>query len=111
MAIIFNCNSITQAKDNLPNLSTKAEQTNFLETGRYEEVGKLCQNFAVTFPKQVRCFAFGTSPEGRTMWAMAANTNGNTTAELAHKAKLPVTLFQGGIHAGEIDGKDAGFLV
>ena len=93
------------------NLSTKAEQTQFLETGRYEEVGQLCKNFAITFPKQVRCFAFGASPEGRTIWAMAANTNGNTTAELARNAKLPVTLFQGGIHAGEIDGKDAGFLV
>lgn len=92
-------------------LSTKSEQTGFTETGRYAEVEQLCHKFAAAYPKQVRCFAFGTSPEGRTMWAIAANTDGNTTAELAQKAKLPVTLFQGGIHAGEIDGKDAGFLV
>lgn len=106
-AFLYNSISVAQPL----NLSTKAEQTQFLETGRYEEVAQLCKNFAVTFPKQVRCFAFGTSPEGRTLWALAANAQGNTTAELAHQAKLPVTLFQGGIHAGEIDGKDAGFLV
>ena len=92
-------------------LSTKSEQTGFTETGRYVEVEQLCHKFAAAHPKQVRCFAFGTSPEGRSMWAIAANSNGNTTPELARKAKLPVTLFQGGIHAGEIDGKDAGFLV
>jgi hypothetical protein len=32
------------------------------------------------------------------------------TPEAVRKANLPVTLIQGGIHAGEIDGKDAGFL-
>ena len=92
-------------------LSTKSEQTGFTETGRYAEVEQLCHKFASAHPKQVRCFAFGTSPEGRSMWALAANSNGNTTPKLARKANLPVTLFQGGIHAGEIDGKDAGFLV
>lgn len=93
------------------NLITKAEQTQFEETGRYSEVEQLCKNFAISFPKQVRCFTFGITPEGRAMWALAANSQGITTAELARKAKLPVSLFQGGIHAGEIDGKDAGFLV
>jgi murein tripeptide amidase MpaA len=92
-------------------LSTHAERSGFLETGRYAEVEKLCREFASTYPKQVRCFAFGTTPEGRTQWAMAANAQGVVSAEAAQSAKLPVSLFQGGIHAGEIDGKDAGFLV
>lgn len=92
-------------------LSTHAERSGFLETGRYAEVETLCREFASTYPKQVRCFAFGTTPEGRTQWAMAANAQGVVSAEAAQSAKLPVSLFQGGIHAGEIDGKDAGFLV
>ncbi len=92
-------------------LSTHAERTQFAETGRYAEVEQLCQQFQKSFSKQVRCFSFGTSPEGRSLWALAANSNGHFTAELAKANRLPVSLFQGGIHAGEIDGKDAGFLV
>ena len=92
-------------------LSTHAERTQFVETGRYAEVAQLCQQFQKNYPKQVRCFSFGTSPQGRSLWALAANSNGHFTAALAKANRLPVTLFQGGIHAGEIDGKDAGFLV
>jgi hypothetical protein len=92
-------------------LSTHAERTAFNETGRYDEVQRLCRAFAASHPKQVRCFRFGTSAEGREMMAMAANMQGVLTPEAALAANLPVTLIQGGIHAGEIDGKDAGFLV
>lgn len=101
----------TNAHASDSSLSTKAEQTGFSETGRYAEVEMLCKAFAKQFPKQARCLSFGTTPEGRMMWALAANSNGALTAELAKSKHLPVTLFQGGIHAGEIDGKDAGFLV
>jgi murein tripeptide amidase MpaA len=93
------------------NLSTHAERTAFSETGRYDEVQRLCQAFADSYPKQVRCFSFGTSADGREMMVLAANMQGVLTPETAQAAKLPVTLIQGGIHAGEIDGKDAGFLV
>lgn len=92
-------------------LSTHAERTGYAETGRYAEVEQLCRGFEQAHPQQVRCFGFGTTPEGRKMWALAANSGGALTPEAAQKAKLPVTLIQGGIHAGEIDGKDAGFRV
>ncbi|MFT3757207.1 MAG: M14 family metallopeptidase [Pseudoxanthomonas sp.] len=90
-------------------LSTKAERSGFLETGRYDETIALCDAFAKTWPKAVRCFDFGTTPEGRPMKALAVSTSGALTAQQAHERDLPVTLVQGGIHAGEIDGKDAGF--
>jgi hypothetical protein len=44
------------------------------------------------------------------MLALVVNGKGVFTPQAAQKAGLPVTLIQGGIHAGEIDGKDAGFL-
>ncbi len=44
------------------------------------------------------------------MLALIASRSGALSAEAAHKRGLPVILVQGGIHAGEIDGKDAGFL-
>ena len=90
-------------------LSTVAEQSGFRETGRYAEVEELCRAFAARYPKQVRCSDMGISPEGRTMWAMAASNDGTLTPEQARKHNRPVIVVQGGIHAGEIDGKDAGF--
>lgn len=93
-----------------PALTTVAERSGFLETGRYEEVTALCDAFARQYPKAVRCTTFGTTPEGRPMKALVASTSGALTPEQAQRRGLPVVLIQGGIHAGEIDGKDAGFL-
>ena len=44
------------------------------------------------------------------MKALVVSTSGALTAAQAQQRDLPVVLIQGGIHAGEIDGKDAGFL-
>ena len=93
-----------------PDLVTVSERSGFQATGRYDEVVKLCGAFQQAYPKQVKCFQFGTTPEGRPMLALAASARGVFTPEAARKDNLPVTLIQGGIHAGEIDGKDAGFL-
>jgi len=93
-----------------PDLVTVSERSGFTATGRYDEVVKLCGAFQQAYPKQVKCFQFGTTPEGRPMLALAVNARGVFTPEAARRSKLPVTLIQGGIHAGEIDGKDAGFL-
>jgi hypothetical protein len=91
-------------------LSTVAERSGFVKTGRYDEVVALCANFQSAYPAAVRCFEFGRTPEGRPMLALAVSRTGALTAAQAHEHGLPVLLVQGGIHAGEIDGKDAGFL-
>ncbi len=91
-------------------LTTHAERSGFRETGRYAEVVALCRAFQSAYPKAVRCSEFGRTPEGRPMLALVASTRGVLTPEAARRHDLPVLLVQGGIHAGEIDGKDAGFL-
>jgi hypothetical protein len=94
-----------------PDLTTVSERSGFLKTGRYDEVIALCAAFQQHYPDAVRCFDFGTTPEGRPMKAMAVSTSGTLQPQAAREAGLPVLLVQGGIHAGEIDGKDAGFLL
>ncbi|MBS7455597.1 M14 family metallopeptidase [Coralloluteibacterium stylophorae] len=91
-------------------LTTVAERSGFQRTGRYEETIALCEAFAARHPDAVRCERFGTTPEGRPMLVLVASRSGALTPEAAQAQGLPVTLIQGGIHAGEIDGKDAGFL-
>jgi hypothetical protein len=91
-------------------LQTLAEQSGFVRTGRYAEVIALCDAFQQAYPEAVRCEEFGRSPEGRPMLVLVASTSGALTSAQARERDLPVLLVQGGIHAGEIDGKDAGFL-
>ncbi|HEU0153563.1 MAG TPA: M14 family metallopeptidase [Arenimonas sp.] len=93
-----------------PPLVTVSEQSGFTRTGRYQEVVELCDAFAARYPKAVRCLDFGTTPQGRPMKALVASTSGALDPASARQRGLPVVLVQGGIHAGEIDGKDAGFL-
>jgi len=80
-------------------LTTAAERSGFKITGRYEETVRLCHDFQRAH-KNVTCETFGTTPERRPMVALSVGKKG-----------APTLLVQGGIHAGEIDGKDAGFLV
>jgi murein tripeptide amidase MpaA len=88
---------------------TESERSGFVRTGRFEETIALCHAFEKAYPDAVRCTQFGTTPEGRPMLALIATRTGALTPEAARAKGLPVLLVQGGIHAGEIDGKDAGF--
>jgi zinc carboxypeptidase len=91
-------------------LTTVAERSNFRQTGRYDEVLDLCRAFTRQWPESVRLETFGTTPEGRPMVALIVSTSGALTPDEAEEREIPIVLFQGGIHAGEIAGKDAGFL-
>lgn len=101
---------LSHAATAVHDLSTVSERSGFQATGRYDEVVKLCAAFEKAYPKAVKCIEFGRTPEDRPMLALVVNRNGVFTPQAAARAGLPVTLIQGGIHAGEIDGKDAGFL-
>ncbi|MFP2926619.1 M14 family zinc carboxypeptidase [Pyxidicoccus sp. 3LG] len=98
--------ALTQAP---PPLTTVSEQSGWTRTGRYAEVESLCRAFPKAFPGKVRCDTLATTPEGRPMLALVASEDGTLTPAAAVKKGRPVVFFQGGIHAGEIDGKDAGF--
>lgn len=91
-------------------LTTLAERSGYARTGRYDETIALCGAFATRYPERVRCTEFGVTPEGRPMKALVVTATDAFDAAAARAAKTPVLLIQGGIHAGEIDGKDAGFL-
>jgi hypothetical protein len=83
-------------------LITVAEESAFRCTGRTEEVTRLCAAFAAAWPHAVRNLDFGRSAQGRPMRALLACR--------ADPRTVPVLLLQGGIHPGESDGKDAGFI-
>ncbi len=93
-----------------PDLTTIGEKSQLTRTGRYDEVVRLCRDYPLKYPGKVACQNFGTTPEGRPMLSLVASDDGVLEPDAARARKRPVILVQGGIHAGEIDGKDAGFL-
>jgi hypothetical protein len=81
-------------------LITEAERSGWVRTGRYAETERLCRDFERAFPGRAACEQFGRTLEGRPMLSLVVGRPG---------PERPVLLVQGGIHAGEIEGKDAGF--
>jgi hypothetical protein len=111
LAILFLAISSTFGNAAPPALSSVAEQSGWIKTGRYDEVIRLCHAFEKQYPGRARCIKFGVTPEGREMLAIVASEAAALNSRQAKSKALPVVLAQGAIHAGEVDGKDAGFYV
>src|SRR4051812_17806548 len=73
-------------------LETVAERSQFIRTGRYDEVQRLCTGYAHALPDSVRCVEFGRTPEDRPMLALVASHSGALSPEIARKRGLPVML-------------------
>ncbi len=91
-------------------LLTLAERSAFRQTGRTDEVERLCDAYARAWPDAVCSFEYGRSAEGRPMRALIVTRAGTLVAEEIKGRGLPVVMIQAGIHPGESDGKDAGFI-
>lgn len=91
-------------------LLTLAERSNFRHTGRLDEVEALSEAFAARWPEAVHSFVYGRSAEGRPMRALLVTRSGARTAQAVRQRGIPLLMLQAGIHPGESDGKDAGFI-
>ncbi|MBX7055286.1 MAG: hypothetical protein K1X36_10045 [Pyrinomonadaceae bacterium] len=90
---------------------TAAERTDYAKTGTYAEAVAFSKKLAAASHGIVMYQTYGTSGEGREMPLLIAASGGAFTPELARKQGKAVVLIQAGIHAGEIDGKDAGLAL
>jgi UDP-N-acetylglucosamine:LPS N-acetylglucosamine transferase len=81
-------------------LKTLAERTDFKQTGRLDEVQRLCEEFERTWPEAARSFEFGRSAEGRSMRALIVSRAGALAPAAARAKNIPVLMIQGGIHPG-----------
>src|SRR5262245_48002720 len=79
-------------------LVTTGETSKYVRTGRYAEAVRLCHDFARVYA-DVKCEEIGRTLEDRPIVML----------RVSRGAGRPTIYFQGGIHAGEIEGKDAGF--
>ncbi len=79
-------------------LVTTGESTQYAKTGRYPEAVQLCHDFARVYAG-VTCDEIGRTHEDRPLVAL----------HISRGTGHPTIFLEGGIHAGEIEGKDAGF--
>ncbi|MEZ5424701.1 MAG: M14 family metallopeptidase [Pyrinomonadaceae bacterium] len=89
---------------------THAERTDYRETPRYPETIEFSRKLASASPL-IEYRSFGKSGEGRDLPLLIASEGKTFSPETARKKGKAVILIQACIHAGESDGKDAGFAL
>jgi hypothetical protein len=90
--------------------ATPAEQARFERTPRYDDTVAYLKRLVAAAP-QLRLVSLGRSPEGRDVWMVIASKEHAFTPEALRATGKPTVFAQAGIHAGEMDGKDAGLML
>ena len=103
--------TLTASSVNVPaDLLTTGEKTQWQQTARYDEAIRIMQRLAVLSP-EVKVIQFGTTSQGRAMYAMIVSSDKAFTPAAAAKTDKAVILIQSGIHSGEIEGKDTALML
>ena len=89
---------------------TPAELANFEATPSTEETLAFLKKIQERLP-EMHLGTFGTSAQGRPLPLVVVSKEKAFTADAARKLAKPILLIQSGIHAGEIDGKDATLMI
>jgi hypothetical protein len=90
--------------------ATPFERDGMVRTPSYDETVSWLERLVAAAP-ELEMASLGTSPEGREIWMVIASREGVATAQELYANGRPILLAQGGIHSGEIDGKDAGMML
>ncbi len=90
--------------------ATPAERARFERTPRYDETVAWLKRLVAAAP-ELRLVSLGRSPEDRDIWMVIASRERALTPEALRATGKPVLFAQAGIHAGEMDGKDAGLML
>ncbi|HVG06359.1 MAG TPA: M14 family metallopeptidase [Thermoanaerobaculia bacterium] len=90
--------------------TTPVETANFEATPGNQETIEYLQELDRRMPEMQLGF-YGDSPQSRAMPLVVVSKEGAFTPAAALKTGKPVVMIQNGIHAGEIDGKDASLMI
>jgi hypothetical protein len=90
---------------------TRAEATSYRETSRHADVMRFIAELARRGDRRLVVQSFGVSPEGRELPLLVLSARGIATPEQARESELPVVLVLNGIHAGEVEGKEASLML
>lgn len=90
---------------------TRAESSRYTQTSRHAEVMEFIAALAARNDPRLHIGGFGTSPEGRALPLLVLSSAGVDTPAKARALGRPVVLIINGIHAGEVEGKEASLML
>jgi len=90
-----------------PSPLTVAESSGFLRTSLHADLMAFIEALRGRNDRRLAIESAGASPEGRDLPLLVLSSEGVRTPESAHGLGRPVVLTVGGIHAGEVEGKEA----
>jgi murein tripeptide amidase MpaA len=90
--------------------ATEFERSGGKRTPRYDETLAYCRRLEGV-SHWIRVTSFGTSPQGRKLPLVILSKENAFDPATASRTRKAVILIQSGIHAGEIDGKDASLML
>jgi zinc carboxypeptidase len=91
-------------------LRTKAEVSNFAATSSYDETMDFLKQLQPHFSAMYLGF-YGSSGQKRPLPFVVVSKEKAFTGRRAQRLGKPIVMIQNGIHAGEIDGKDASLML
>ncbi len=89
---------------------TPAERSGLQITPTYNETMDWLKKLVKAAP-ELELVSIGKSLQGRDIWMVIASADGVFSAEALRSTGKSLLLAHSGIHAGEIDGKDAGLML
>jgi hypothetical protein len=110
LLILFIC-VVGAVRAEPPDARTRPERTRFEETSRYDDVRRVLAAVRETAPALARIESFGTSEEGRDLPLAVLGNPVPPAAATARVARKPRILVLGGIHGGEVEGKEAALIL
>ncbi|QFU04856.1 Zinc carboxypeptidase [Pseudoalteromonas sp. THAF3] len=92
-------------------LTTAFEHSGGMISPDYQATMTYLKRLQQANPTQFSLVKIGQSDAGRDINMLVASEQGNNSAAHIANSDKPTLLIQAGIHSGEIDGKDAGFML
>ncbi len=90
---------------------TRAEATSYAETSLHADVMAFLAALEARADPRFHVGSFGASPGGRALPLVVVSATGVRTPEESRRRGLPVVLVINGIHAGEVEGKEASLML
>lgn len=110
LAVLAVLSPLPAAAQSQPEWPTPAELASFEATPSYDETLAFLQKIQARLPEMYLGY-FGSSGQGRPLPFVVLSKEKAFAGRKALKLAKPILLIQSGIHAGEIDGKDATLMI
>jgi hypothetical protein len=95
----------------MPTPTTRAEATSYAETSLHADVMAFLAALSARNDPRLSITSFGTSPGGRDLPLVVVSGHGAFTPDAARRLGKPVVMIINGIHAGEVEGKEAALVL